>query len=175
MQDEECGMLNKIRTYDGKTMRHPERKLKNGETMIAMLEHSLVGRIATINQKGIPVIKPVNFLYWDRKIYIHSSTKGEKIEDLQRGSPICFEVDQPIAYVTTSEGACKASYYYRSIIIKGNANLENDPNRKKKILERLMEKYQPEGNDGEIAVEILKKTAIIEISIEEITGKENLG
>jgi hypothetical protein len=39
----------------------------------------------------------------------------------------------------------------------------------------MMEKYQPEGNDGGIPVEILKKTAIIEILIEEITGKENLG
>ena len=102
----------------------------------AILKRSLVGRIATVNQKGFPVIKPVNFIYADGKIYIHSSMQGEKVVDIQRGSPICFEVDQPIAYVTTSQGACKASYYYRSIIIKGNANLENDPNRKKKILSR---------------------------------------
>jgi hypothetical protein len=38
-----------------------------------------------------------------------------------------------------------------------------------------MEKYQPEGGYGEILGEILKKTAVIEISIQEITGKENLG
>ena len=79
-------------------MRRREREMKDRETVIAMLERSPVGRIATINQKGVPVIKPVNFLYWDGKIYLHSSTKGEKIEDIQRGSPICFEVDEPIAY-----------------------------------------------------------------------------
>jgi nitroimidazol reductase NimA-like FMN-containing flavoprotein (pyridoxamine 5'-phosphate oxidase superfamily) len=51
----------------------------------------------------------------------------------------------------------------------------NHRRKKLKILERLMEKYQPEGGYGEILEEILKKTAVIEISIQEITGKENLG
>jgi hypothetical protein len=156
-------------------MRHPERELKNSETMIALLERSSVGRIATVNKKGIPVIKPVNFLYLDGKIYVHSSMKGEKIKDIQRGSPVCFEVDQPIAYVTASQSACQASYYYRSIIIKGEATFVKDRDKKIKVLEKMMEKYQPEGNYGEIPLEILKKTAVIEILIKEIAGKENLG
>ncbi|OGQ05028.1 MAG: hypothetical protein A2026_05290 [Deltaproteobacteria bacterium RBG_19FT_COMBO_46_12] len=156
-------------------MRRKEREMRNRETIIAMLEQSSVGRIATINQKGIPIIKPVNFLYWDGKIYLHSSMKGEKIRDIQRRSPICFEVDVPIAYVVASHAPCKASYYYRSIIIKGKSALVKDLNKKVEILNKMAEKYQPEGNDGEISVEILKKTAVIEILIEEITGKENLG
>ena len=156
-------------------MRRRERGMKDRETVIAMLERSPVGRIATINQKGVPVIKPVNFLYWDGKIYLHSSTKGEKIEDIQRGSPICFEVDEPIAYVIASQAACKASYYYRSIIMKGKATFVRDRDKKMKILERMMEKYQPEKGYGEFDEEVLTKTAIIEISVMEITGKENLG
>ena len=43
------------------------------------------------------------------------------------------------------------------------------------ILERMMEKYQPEEGYGEFDEEVLNKTAVIEISIKEITGKENLG
>jgi len=161
--------------FEGKEMRRPERELKDRETITAMLEKSTVGRMATVNQEGFPVIKPVNFLYWGGKIYLHSSKKGEKIKDIRRGSPVCFEVDEPIAYVTTKESACKASYYYRSIIIKGKAALVNHRVKKLKILERLMEKYQPEGGYKRIKEEILKKTAVIEISIQEITGKENLG
>jgi hypothetical protein len=38
-----------------------------------------------------------------------------------------------------------------------------------------MEKYQPEGGYEGIAEEILDKTAVIEISVEELTAKENLG
>jgi nitroimidazol reductase NimA-like FMN-containing flavoprotein (pyridoxamine 5'-phosphate oxidase superfamily) len=156
-------------------MRHNERELRNRGTLTAMLEQSLVGRIATINRKGIPVIKPVNFLYWDGKIYLHSSTKGEKISDIRRRGSICFEVDEPIAFVPATGPACRSSYYYRSIIIKGNATIVNHRDKKLKILEGLMEKYQPEGGYEGITEEILKRTAVIEISILEMTGKENLG
>ena len=156
-------------------MRHPERELKNRETIIAILERSPVGRIATVNQKGFPVIKPVNFLYLDGRIYFHSSTKGEKIEDIQRGSPVCFEVDEPVSYVVASPSACQASYYYRSILIKGKAAFVKDRNKKGKILDRMIDKYQPERNDGEMPEEILEKTSVIEILVDEITGKENLG
>jgi nitroimidazol reductase NimA-like FMN-containing flavoprotein (pyridoxamine 5'-phosphate oxidase superfamily) len=156
-------------------MRRRDRELRNKETIVAILEQSPVGRMATINRKGFPVIKPVNFLYWDGKIYLHSSAKGEKISDIRRGSPICFEVDEPIAYVMAMGPACRSSYYYRSVILKGNAAIVSQPNKKLKILERLMEKYQPEGGYGEVTEEILKRTAVIEISVEEITGKENLG
>ncbi len=156
-------------------MRHPERELKNRETIQVMLEQSPVGRIATINRQGIPVIKPVNFLFYDGKIYIHSSKKGEKIGDIRRGSPVCFEIDEPIAFVTAKGPACKASYYYRSIIAKGKATLMNKRDKKLEILERMMAKYQPEGGYEAITEEVLEKTAVIEISIEKITGKENLG
>lgn len=156
-------------------MRRPERKIENKKTIAALLERSPLGRMATVNPKGFPVLKPVNFLYWDGKIYIHSSPKGEKIRDIRRGSPVCFELDEPIAYAPANGPACMAGYYYRSVIIKGRADLIKDRERKLEILERLMEKYQPEGGYDPISEEVMKKTAIIEISIREMTGKERLG
>jgi nitroimidazol reductase NimA-like FMN-containing flavoprotein (pyridoxamine 5'-phosphate oxidase superfamily) len=155
-------------------MRHRERELKNRETIEAILKQAQVGRLATVNPRGVPVIKPVNFLYADGRIYIHSSKKGEKIEDIRRGSPICFEVDEPIAYVAAKGRACEANYYYRSIMINGRARLMIHQEEKFRILERMMEKYQPELDYGRIPEEVLDKTAIIEISVEKITGKENL-
>jgi nitroimidazol reductase NimA-like FMN-containing flavoprotein (pyridoxamine 5'-phosphate oxidase superfamily) len=47
--------------------------------------------------------------------------------------------------------------------------------RKLEILERLMEKYQPEGGYQRVSEEILGRTAVIEISIREMTGKEHVG
>jgi nitroimidazol reductase NimA-like FMN-containing flavoprotein (pyridoxamine 5'-phosphate oxidase superfamily) len=130
--------------------------------------------MATVNPEGFPVIKPVNYLYRDGKVYIHSSQKGEKIEDIRRGSLVCFEVDDPIAYVAATGPACGAGYYYRSIIIKGRAALLEDRHQKLEVLEKLMEKYQPEGGYGAISEEILEKTAVIQILADEITGKEKL-
>jgi hypothetical protein len=155
-------------------MRHPERELKSEETIKAILERCHVGRVATVNMEGFPVIKPVNYLYRDGKIYIHSSQKGEKVDDIRRGSPVCFEVDDPIAYVAATGSSCGADYYYRSIIVKGRAVLLEKSHQKSEVLEKLMEKYQPEGGYGEIPEEVLEKTAVIEISADEITGKEKL-
>jgi hypothetical protein len=156
-------------------MRHPEREMKDNETIEAILKQSQVGRMATINQNGYPVIKPVNFLYRDGRVYVHSSLKGEKAEDIRRGPLVCFEVDVPIAFVAAQGTACKANFYYRSVILKGKAALLDDRGKKLEVLQRLMEKYQPEGGFTEIQEEVLARTAIIEISPDEITGKENLG
>ncbi len=163
-----CGVLGGI-------MRHPERELRDPETIRTLLEKVQVGRIATVNPSGYPVIKPVNFVYWGSRVYVHSSVKGEKTEDIRRGSLVCFEVDIPIAYVATQGPACQASFYYRSIILKGRASFIAGGEMKRKILEKMMAKYQPEGGFKEIGDEELEKTAVIEITAEEITAKENLG
>lgn len=168
-------MRHALCVFKGREMRHPEREIKDRETIAAILEQSQVGRMATVNREGFPIIKPVTFIYWNGKIYIHSCMKGEKITDIRRRSPVCFEIDEPIAYVQAKGTACKANYYYRSIIIKGKAALVNHRYKKLEILGKLMEKYQPEGGYGGIPEEALKKTAVIEISIQEITGKERLG
>ncbi len=156
-------------------MRRPERKIKDRETILSLLKDSPVGRMATINRKGYPVIKPVNFLYKDQKLYIHSSLKGEKVADIRRGSPVCFELEDPIAYEPSTGPACLAGYYYRSLILIGRATLLKSREKKLKALEGLMEKYQPEGGYGPISEEVLNQTAVIEISIEQMTGKERLG
>jgi len=156
-------------------MRRPEREIKDHETIDALLDRALVGRIATINRKRFPVIKPVNFLYWNGKIYFHSSKQGEKMADIRRGSRICFEVDEPIAYVLAKGSGCSSSYLYRSIIVKGKGHLVNQREKKLTILKKLMEKYQPEGGYGEFPEAVVQKTAVVEISIEELTAKQNLG
>lgn len=170
-----CAMRVFMKRWEEGMMRRQEREIRNRETIQAILERSQVGRIATINRRGFPVIKPVNFLYYEEKIYIHSSRKGEKAGDIRRGSPVCFEVDEPIAYVTARGHACTASYYFRSIIAKGRALFVRNKRKKVDILEKLMVKYQPEGNYEAMPDDIVKKTAVVEITIEEVTGKENLG
>ena len=156
-------------------MRKREREIRDKETIKALLERSLVGRIAMVNKKGFSVIKSVNFIYSNGKICVHSSTRGEKITNIRQKSHICFELDEPITYMAAQGSSCSTDYYYQSIIVKKKAELVNGRDKKLEILERLMEKYQPEGDRGGIPEGILKKTAVIEIVIEEMTGKEKLG
>jgi len=95
--------------------------------------------------------------------------------DIRRGSRICFEVDEPIAYVLAKGSACSSTYFYRSIIVKGKGHLVNQREKKLTILKKMMEKYQPEGGYDEFPQAMVQKTAVVEISIEELTGKQHLG
>jgi len=128
-----------------------------------------------VGKAGYPMVKPLNFAYYDGKIYFHTAQEGEKIEDIRRDSRVCFEVDLPIAYVRGYENPCNAEYLYRSVIIRGRAHIIADSQEKIFALQKLMEKYQPEGGYGDFQEEKLAITGIVRIDIEAMTGKEDLG
>jgi len=156
-------------------MRVSRKEIKDRNVITELLSRSHVGRLGTIGKNGYPMIKPLNFIYVQGKIYFHSAREGEKIEDIARNNRVCFEVDFPMAYTRTEEIPCKADYLYRSVIIKGKAAVVESQSERLYALKQLMEKYQPEGGYGEFPEDKLLITAVIRIDIEEITGKENLG
>ena len=125
--------------------------------------------------EGYPMVKPLNFVYHEGRIYFHSARKGEKIEDIERDERVCFEVDLPLAFVRGEGSPCKAGYRYRSVICTGRARLVEDGQEKLGALRALMEKYQPEGGYGDFPEEKVALTAVIRIDVLTMTGKQDLG
>jgi uncharacterized protein len=156
-------------------MRASQKEIKDREVLRELLSQCRVGRLGTSGQDGYPRIKPLNFVYLGEKIYFHSAQEGEKMEDIQRDSRVCFEVDLPIAYVKSIGIPCRADYLYRSIIIKGRARIVEEREERLAALNGLMKKYQPEGGYGSFPEDKLALTAVVRIDIEELTGKEDLG
>ena len=155
-------------------MRRDKKEIKDPEVIINLLKTAQVGRLGTIDRHGYPMIKPLNFVYDDGKIYFHTALSGEKIEDLKRNNRVVFELDLPIAYVKADNNPCSAKYLYRSVIIKGRATMVEDRMDKIFALKRLMEKYQPEGGYGDFPAEKLDITGIVRIDIDEMTGKQDI-
>ncbi len=156
-------------------MRQSKKEIRNKEIVIDLLTTSHVGRLGTVAGNGYPMVKPLNFVFHEGKIYFHTAKEGEKIDDIRRDSRVCFEVDLPIALVKSAGSPCRAEYLYRSVIIRGRARVVDEPGERLDALKRLMRKYQPEGGYGEFSEEKLKITGIVRIDIEEMTGKEDLG
>lgn len=157
-------------------MRRWKKEIKDKAVIIDLLNTCHVGRLGTNGKDGYPMVKPLNFAYHDGKIYFHTAKEGEKIDDIKRDNRVCFEANQPIAYVKgTKDNPCKAEYLYRSVIIRGRAYIIEDRAEKIFALRCLMEKYQPEGGyGGEFPEEKLQITGIVMIDIEEMVGKEDL-
>jgi nitroimidazol reductase NimA-like FMN-containing flavoprotein (pyridoxamine 5'-phosphate oxidase superfamily) len=156
-------------------VRKANKEIKDVPVIIQLLKTCHVGRLGTIGRDGYPMVKLLNFSYHEGKIYFHAALAGEKIDDIKRDNRVCFEVDQPIAFVRADKQPCEAVYLYRSVIIKGRASLVEDHGERTLAFKSLMDKYQPEGGYGRYPDEKLAMTGIVRIDVAEMTGKEDLG
>src|SRR6267143_1370009 len=74
-------------------------EIKSKEKLIEFLNHQETGRICSIDKDGYPQIIPMNFVYINDVVYMHSHTKGEKLENIKQNSKVGFEVDQSIDFL----------------------------------------------------------------------------
>ncbi len=157
-------------------MRKLNKKITDATVIIELLNSCQVGRLGTVGLDGWPMVKPLNFAYHAGNIYFHTALEGEKIEQIRSDSRVCFEVDLPIAYVRgTAENPCRATYLYRSVIIRGRAVIVEERGEKVAALNALMGKYQPAVSWQAYPDDKLAITGIVRIDIEEMRGKEDLG
>jgi hypothetical protein len=156
-------------------MRVAKKEIRERKTVEGLLAQCAVGRLGTVGREGYPMVKPLNFVYHEGRIYFHSAREGEKIEDIKRDGRVCFEVDLPLAFVRAEGSPCKADYRYQSVICTGRARLVEDPEEKLRAFTALMEKYQPEGGYGDFPEERVALTAVIRIDVLTMTGKQDLG
>ncbi len=156
-------------------MRLAKKEIREKAVVEGLLAQSPVGRLGTIGREGYPMVKPLNFVYREGRVYFHCAREGEKITDIERDSRVCFEVDLPIAFVKGEGSPCKADYRYQSVILTGRAHMVEEYEEKLGALRALMEKYQPEGGYGVFPEEKVALTAVIRIDIRTMTGKQDLG
>jgi len=156
-------------------------EIKSKEKIIRFLNEQETGRICSIDKDGYPQIIPMNFVYANDVIYMHSHTKGEKIENINRNNKVGFEVDKSLeflpSYFTDPLDASQADTLYISIVIKGIAALVSDRNEKTLALNALMKKYQPEGRYENIRTDmkVIDEVAIIKIIPSTMRGKYKIG
>jgi hypothetical protein len=156
-------------------------EIKSKERIIKILNEQDTGRICSIDKDGYPQIIPMNFVYVSDVIYMHSHTKGEKIENIKRNSKVGFEVDKSLeflpSYFTDPTDASQADTLYISVVIKGTAVLVSDRNEKTLALNALMKKYQPEGRYENMRpdMSVVDEVAIIKVVPITMRGKYKIG
>ena len=156
-------------------------EIKSKEKIIQFLNDEHVGRIATIDENGFPQIIPMNFVFVNDAIYMHSHTKGEKLDNVKRNPRVGFEVDKELeflpSYFEHPTDASLADTLYISVIIKGIGMIIDDREEKTMALNELMKKYQPEGKYELLNSEmrVVDHVSIIKVSPETLRGKYKIG
>ncbi len=153
--------------------------------LLEMLNNALVGHLGLMDAAGYPRVIPLNFVFAEDHIFFHGRTLGEKYSLISLSPKVTFSVDVPYSiipsYWMNPERGCSITQFFKSILIRGQANLIHTRDEVIFALRALMEKYQPDGGYGPLIPDsptydkAFDKVATFRINIEEISIKTNFG
>ena len=143
------------------------RQLLPEEDNIRILKTGKVAVWAVSGDDDYPYAVPVNYVYNDGNIYIHSAKQGHKIDAIRR-NPKCslciIDKDEVVAEEFTS--------YFRSVIAFGQAEIIEDEEETINELRLLSDKYFTGIDPTDEIRKFLRNVFIVRIRLTEITGKE---
>ena len=156
-------------------------EIKSFEKIKEFLNDEHVGRISSIDVNGFPQIIPMNFVFRNDVVYMHSHVKGEKLNNILKNNKVGFEADRELeflpSYFEDPHNASLADTLYISVVIKGLASFVIDREEKTLALNGLMEKYQPEGFYDPLKsdMRVLDAVSVIKINPQTLHGKYKIG
>ena len=166
-------------------MRRKEFTIEEEQEIITFLDQCSFGFLGTISPDGHPRVTPLNFVYMDGCFYFHGSIAGEKMKQIKQNTSVSFTVAEEFSlipsYFTDPELACPATSFFKSVMAFGQAEPVKDLEVKGRVLQRFMEKLQPQG--GYVPIDAtdprytgqLKAVAVVQITPERLTAKFKFG
>ena len=149
-------------------MRRDKKQLTKKEAVV-ILKKGEYGVLATIGSDNYPYALPLNYIYYNNKIYLHCAQEGHKLDNIKNNNKVSFTVVgdyklQPAEFTSK----------YESVVIFGRANLI-EGKAKEEVLNQFILKFSPQfKSEGfDYVKQAANKTAIIEIKIEDLKGKIN--
>lgn len=126
------------------------------------------GFLSVIGDGGYPYALPINFVYADGHIWLHSALEGHKIDAIKACDKACFTViDNPVKEENDWW------YHVKSVICFGRIHLVTDEAEHTARLRQLGAKYFPDGYD--IDADMMKngpRAAVLDFEIEHMSGKK---
>lgn len=150
----------------------PVKWLSKNKCM-ALLKNTVYGRLATCSQDGKPYITQLNYVLHDDKIYFHTGFKGRKLDNIKENDQICFEISAPGKMYATPH-ARNFTMRFWSVLVFGKAKEVKDTELKFKVMNLLMEKYAKGFEYEPLSREDMDIVNVVEISIDDISGKTSI-
>jgi len=147
-----------------------ENEITEPNKIIEIINRAQICRMAMCDGDS-PYIVPVCFGFKDNQIYIHSSSRGKKIDLLNKNNSVCVEFDIDDEMVKTKK-ACKWGFKYKSVIGYGTAHFIYDYDQKIEALDIIMNHYAKGHYTYERSQ--VEGCLIIRIDLKKLTGKQSL-
>lgn len=152
-------------------MTRREREVTDQKEIIRILDKCKVVHLGLVDE-GQPYIVPMNYGYTMEKeqltLYLHGATKGYKLDIMRANPKVCFEMECDVAPFE-GEVACQYGTSYSSIIGRGNAEIVDDVEEKKRALSILMKTQT--GKDFTFDDRMVSIVSVIKIHVSGYTAK----
>jgi uncharacterized protein len=151
--------------------------------MEEVLRSAEIGYLAFNGTDGWPRITALSYAY-DGRILWHGALAGERFEGLKKDPRASFFAVSLQTYLPShflsEENAAESSVAFKTVAVRGRCQFIEDLEEKCRILNLLMEKYQPEGKyrklspREEMYKKVLRATGVFALIPEAMTGKFKL-
>ena len=148
---------------------HKIKRQMTDEAAKAAFAQGHHGTLAVNGDDGYPYAVPVNYVYVDGRIYIHSAKVGYKMDCVKRDSKVCFSAildAQVVPKMVTAR--------FTSVIAFGKASLVEDEDERYMALKTFVDRLCGPGALAEgmaFLEKTIARTAIIRVDVESMTGK----
>lgn len=152
-------------------MRRKKQQIPDNEA-IAILENGKVGILAVNGDNGYPYTVPLNYMFYNGKIYFHSASEGHKFDSIKNNPKVSFCVISQDKIIPE-----KYTTAYESVVVFGNAKIMDDKEEIKKVIYDFAKKFHPTDTEENRMFNInsdIKTMAMVEITPEYITVKRDL-
>ena len=150
-------------------MRRKDKELTGKPDIEGVLKKAFVCHLG-LSDGDQPYVVPMNYGYEDGHIYLHGASEGRKIDILKKNNKVCFEMELfDTELIKGNDDPCDWGTSYRSVIGFGTAKLLQAPEEKSKALGIILKPH--DSRSFTFPEAMLQKTAVIDITITEMTGK----
>jgi nitroimidazol reductase NimA-like FMN-containing flavoprotein (pyridoxamine 5'-phosphate oxidase superfamily) len=151
-------------------MHRKEKAITDREEIDAVISDCDVMHLA-LARDNEPYVVPLNFGYDGRRIYLHTASRGRKIDFFEANPSVCFAFERRVRIIPHDTRPCKWSCAFESVIGNGTISELHDAEAKSHGLRQIMRHYSTEAWTFDPAV--VQKTRVWRIEIQTLTGKRS--
>jgi len=140
------------------------------EEVEPIIEKCQFCHVAMVDSENKPYVLPFNFGYHQGYIYLHSDSKGKKIDILKKNPSVCihFSTDHEL-FRQHEQVACSYGMRYRSVLVSGRIEFVTEYNAKIEALNAVMKQYV--NHKFTYSKPSVDNVCVYRVKVEELSGK----
>lgn len=141
------------------------------EETLALVQSERFAVLSLVDPDGLPYGVPLDYIYKDNTLYFHGAKEGRKTDAMQINTRGCA-----VILGETSVVPDKFGRKYTSAIVEGPIELIDDPEKKREVMNWVIETNSPDYPEkGQAIIErMLDKVLIYKMHMETVSGKHGI-